>query len=356
MSNRLYLDIHVLQVLPPSCVNRDDVGTPKKCLYGGVERARVSSQAWKHAMRVWFDEHGTEIGIRTRQLIGLLSGKLQKIGFPKDNADEFAKYVMVDILKVAKSNNANEEAKKSPLAFMSDEQIESIAQLVASMPKPGKEQLKKKEVRKKLEEVVNSAHTADILLFGRMYADNPVLDVDAAAQVAHSVSTHETSTQYDYFTAVEDFKEEAVNGSGHIGSKSFSSSVVYRYAAVNLGEKSELIKYSKQQAPEIAEKFLEAFVCSMPTGSINSYANNTLPFYVLAVLRDDMPISFVPAFEKPVKTDSNGYCEPSKKALTDYMESLYKLYGSPVESWELGNGRNLRKMLEEVRAGIEGRI
>ena len=367
MSTRLYLDVHVLQVLPPSCVNRDDVGMPKSCFYGGVERVRVSSQAWKHAMRMWFKERGTEIGIRTRQLVRLLSEKLQSMGISDaieaeqqtlllsdaqtgisdDQAKKLANKVIVEILKAAKS----EEAKKNAIAFMSDGQIKAIAKVVVSVPEQSK------EFGKKVLEAAQSACTADILLFGRMYADNPNLDVDAAAQVAHAISTHEASNQCDYFTAVGDFKQEDVNGSDHIGLKYFSSSVVYRYATVNLGEKSELIRFNKQQAAEIAEKFLEAFVCAMPTGSINSYANNTLPFYVLATLRDDMPINFAPAFEKPIKAnDDGGYCELSKEAFLGYKESVHKLYGSPVESWELGNGLNLQDMLEKVRSGIEGRL
>lgn len=45
--NRLFLDIHVIQTVPPSNINRDDTGSPKTAQYGGVRRARVSSQAWK---------------------------------------------------------------------------------------------------------------------------------------------------------------------------------------------------------------------------------------------------------------------------------------------------------------------
>lgn len=55
-NNRYYIDLHVLQTVPPSCVNRDDTGSPKTAVYGGVTRARVSSQAWKHAMREMFKE------------------------------------------------------------------------------------------------------------------------------------------------------------------------------------------------------------------------------------------------------------------------------------------------------------
>lgn len=42
---KLYVDFHVLQTVPPSCVNRDDTGSPKTAVYGGAVRTRVSSQA-----------------------------------------------------------------------------------------------------------------------------------------------------------------------------------------------------------------------------------------------------------------------------------------------------------------------
>lgn len=51
-NNRLFLDVHAIQTLPPSNINRDDTGSPKTCQYGGVKRARVSSQSWKRAMRI----------------------------------------------------------------------------------------------------------------------------------------------------------------------------------------------------------------------------------------------------------------------------------------------------------------
>ena len=35
-TKRLYVDFHVLQTVPPSCVNRDDTGSPKTAVYGGV--------------------------------------------------------------------------------------------------------------------------------------------------------------------------------------------------------------------------------------------------------------------------------------------------------------------------------
>ena len=42
-TKRLYVDFHVLQTVPPSCVNRDDTGSPKTAVYGGCPRRRGST-------------------------------------------------------------------------------------------------------------------------------------------------------------------------------------------------------------------------------------------------------------------------------------------------------------------------
>lgn len=73
MKKRLYVDFHILQTVPPSCINRDDTGSPKTAVYGGVTRARVSSQAWKHAMRAAFAENAQlDVGKRTKKAAELV--------------------------------------------------------------------------------------------------------------------------------------------------------------------------------------------------------------------------------------------------------------------------------------------
>src|SRR5512138_2793880 len=68
----MVIELHLLQNFAPSCLNRDDTGAPKDCEFGGVRRARISSQCLKRAIRrdAGFSEllaaHG---GVRTRRLI-----------------------------------------------------------------------------------------------------------------------------------------------------------------------------------------------------------------------------------------------------------------------------------------------
>ena len=47
----MFGQIHMLQSMPPGNLNRDDTGQPKKCLFGGVTRGRISSQCLKRNIR-----------------------------------------------------------------------------------------------------------------------------------------------------------------------------------------------------------------------------------------------------------------------------------------------------------------
>ena len=51
-----FLDVHLLQTVPYANLNRDDLGSPKDLIYGGVTRTRVSSQCWKRAVRLAVEE------------------------------------------------------------------------------------------------------------------------------------------------------------------------------------------------------------------------------------------------------------------------------------------------------------
>ena len=90
MSNcKLYVDFHVLQTVPPSCVNRDDTGSPKTALYGGATRARVSSQAWKRAMRQMFSEEllsREQVGKRTKKIFDIVAEQIAGLAPEKDAA------------------------------------------------------------------------------------------------------------------------------------------------------------------------------------------------------------------------------------------------------------------------------
>lgn len=320
---RLFMDVHVVQSVPPSCVNRDDTGSPKTAFYGGTLRARVSSQSWKHAMREYFkSELPTEdVGIRTKKVKSLLSEELSKNGVEDAGkvAEELFKIVDIKI---------NDE-KSDALFFISENQVKALAELYLSDNDIIKNAKKNKDIVK---EALNSKPGIDIALFGRMLASNPELNTDASAQVAHAISTHTIVNEYDYFTAVDDLQDEDNAGAGHIGTSEFNSSTLYRYTTVAVHSLNEQIG---GKISEAIKTYIEAFCLSMPGGKMNSYANKTLPDAIMINLRTDQPLNLVGAFEEPVVSES-GYVEKSLKELAEYANESYEMFKKPLKTYVLG--------------------
>lgn len=364
--NRVFVDIHVIQSLPPSCVNRDDTGSPKTAMYGGIRRARVSSQSWKHAMREMFKESfdENEVGKRTRLCVDWVADRIKALdnSIDQENAKKYARDT-INIASVDKSKPIIPESKKTKknedksddsdaLLFLAPVQIEKIAELALQWIQTGKEPEKKT-----VSQSLAYGCVIDIALFGRMVAKAPDLGVDASAQVAHAISTHKVENEYDYYTAMDDRLPEDQAGAGMIGTIEFNSSTIYRYATVaahdlknNLGDVDAAAKAVKE--------FVRAFVCSMPTGKLNTFANNTPPYAVMVAIRRDQPINLVGAFETPVKAGEGGYQEKSAKAMANYVESVYgKFFNDPEkvfitaignELTGLGDSLELPKLLEKT--------
>lgn len=326
-----YVDIHIIQNLPPSCVNRDDSGSPKSAIYGGVRRLRVSSQSWKRAARLYFDDllDASDVGVRTKRVAGVLAAKIAE---DAPELTESALSLAEGVFKTAKIKLSPPRGKKNApqesgyLMFLSAGQIGRLAELAITSARGG-EALDARTVKK----IFKEAHAVDIALFGRMVADDTDLNVDAACQVAHAISTHAAENEYDFFTAVDDEKsrseEEEDAGAGMMGTVEFSSATMYRYATVNL---DMLVKNlgDGEAALRALEVFIKGFCLSMPTGKQNTFANRTVPETVVVSVREDQPVSLVGAFEKPIPQDADrGYVDRSVESLVRYSSTIEENYG-----------------------------
>ena len=345
--NRLYVDFHVLQTVPPSCVNRDDTGSPKTAVYGGTTRARVSSQAWKHAMREMFREElldKTMVGERTKKILELIAREINAIE-PEKDGKSLAKRALEYVgLKLSK-NGEDVDA----LFFLSHDQAKGLAQLAVDGCKD----------KKAYQSALHDMPSVDMALFGRMVAADPSLNYDAAAQVAHSISTHKVQNEYDYFTAVDDCAPENNAGAGHLGTVEYNSSTLYRYATVNVLELAAHI--GKNEVASAVRAFAEAFIRSMPTGKQNTFANRTLPDAVYVAIRNDQPVNLCGAFEQAVLPGTQGgYVAPSKSHLIAYAQEVYGAYtGMPAQSFAIGSGMEplatvmpLQELLDALENGI----
>lgn len=327
MNKRLYVDFHILQTVPPSCINRDDTGSPKTAAYGGVLRARVSSQAWKHAMRAAFAEDARlDMGRRTKKAADLVKEQILVLVSDAD-ADKLAKKALENAgIKFDEKSKKDDTVTKA-LFFMSTAQAKALAELAVEGSAD----------KKQYRDALKAAPSMDMALFGRMVADDPSLNYDAAAQVAHSISTHAVQNEYDYFTAVDDCQAEDNAGAGHLGTVEYNSSTLYRYATVNVMELAGQL--GAEQAAETVRAFGEAFLFSMPTGKQNTFANRTLPDAVYVTLREDQPVNLCGAFERAVPRSAQGYAAPSKAALAQYAQQMYSSFAeAPAQSFTVGSG------------------
>lgn len=327
-NERLYVDIHVLQTVPPSCVNRDDTGSPKTAIYGGVTRARVSSQAWKRAVRLRFRDtlSAGDVSQRTKMVATLIADEIAATR--PELSGEKALALALKVLEAA-GIKIKDELKTGALFFISPAQISALAE-AAIQAKGGKPD------KKVCQEALKAHPGIDLALFGRMVADDPQLNFDAAAQVAHAISTHAVENEYDYFTAVDDCSPEDNAGAGHLGTVEFNSSTLYRYANVNVIALQEMLG---QSAPEAVGAFIEAFIRSMPTGKQNTFANWTRPDAVYVTVRRDQPINMAGAFETPVRPGNEGYVRRSVQALAAYAKETYADFASaPALALTVGTG------------------
>ncbi len=314
--DRFFLDIHVVQTLPPSNVNRDDTGSPKTAVYGGVNRARVSSQAWKRAMRRFFlSESEEEVGIRSKDVIRYVADRIVE----KDPACSEEKALELAEKIFTKAKIGVKDHKTKALFFLGKKQADQLAD--AALNNKSEEEVKT---------ILRDNPAVDIALFGRMVADDSSLNEDAAAQVAHAISTHEVQTEFDFYTAVDDLAPEDNAGAGMLGSVEYNSSTLYRYANISM---HELVKQlgSKERAIAAAKLFIKAFAISMPTGKSNTFANQTLPQFLMINIRTDRPVNLVTAFENPVKS-RRGYVGPSIQRLLEEEVKAEKFVEKPEKS------------------------
>ena len=239
------------------------------------------------------------------------------------------------------SKRISDRAVSKAALFLSNQQIDKLAQAIIEA---NGEKIPPKQVK----EILNTEHGIEIALFGRMLADAPDFNVDAACQVAHALSVHGSEPDFDYYTAVDDVvrSSDDATGASMIGTVEMASSTLYRYANINLDALTANLGEASASV-EATLAFVRAFVSSMPSGKQNSFAARTLPEAVIVTVRNDRPISYVNAFEKAI-TEVEGRRVAAARALASEAKNIEEAYGyEPVASYVLALGD-----LKEELAGL----
>ena len=366
----MIIELHTIQSFAPSNLNRDDTGNPKEALFGGVRRARISSQSAKRAMRVsnvFRDAVEASTGTRTKKLVKHLADKLERSGIDRAWAEQHLLAISIDLY--AKLDRRSEQ-ETSVLLYISDDEVDAIARFLQDAWDSDTEPDIMAFGKGMVKQLENRTSAPDIALFGRMLAEKPALNIDAACQVAHAISTHEVNTaEFDYFTAVDDLTPEEDSGAGMLGLVPFNSATYYRCARIDWVQLVKNLSGDAALARQTVGAFMAAFALVVPTGMQNSFLNKHQPDFLLAATRPNNDgQSLANAFERPVRrSNDGGYAEPSIEALSQYwdqVEGTFRLAepilavlnprGYDLPSPELGGATvaNLREWIGVVTAAL----
>lgn len=326
----MFIELHMIQNFAPANLNRDDTNNPKDCEFGGVRRARISSQCIKRAIRtspVFAQTTRVDTGTRTRWLVRLLRERLVEAGKPEEEANAVLPVFVAEY--ASKLDTSNE--RTVVLLYLSEAEISALVQaLLDNWEALSDEKIVGQLVKELVKVHKGQTSAPDIALFGRMLAEKPELGLEAACQVAHAISTHRVTMEMDFFTAVDDLQTEEEPGAGMMGFTGFDSACFYRYARVDWNQLVQNLNGDTDLARRTVEGFLRAAVAAVPSGKQNAFAAHNPPSFLLAVVRQDgMGWSLANAFEQPVSPrGGDGLIAPSVAALDAYWGRLCQVYGT----------------------------
>lgn len=367
------IEFHILQSFAPSNLNRDDTGSPKDAIFGGVRRGRISSQSLKRAARTYMRDSGllpeSASSIRTKRLVGLLADRLSSDSVSLDTATKAATNV-IELLGSGKSKmkiKANDDGEHLTeyLLFIGESELREIADLIVddveelSNPKSKSLQPVADAVKELLKR--RGAGAVDVALFGRMLANLPDANADASCQVAHAISTHRVDREFDYYTAVDDRKPADNSGADMIGTIEFNSACYYRYSVIDTRQLLENLAGNDELLANTVEAYTRAAAEAIPTGKQNTFAAHNLPAVVLVTVRRNQgPRNLANAFEMPIRAGGNAaITTASSLEMRSTWEALDAAYGGADEAFVLDltgefDGSTARKVasLDELAKAV----
>ena len=348
-----HIDVHIVQTYPYSCLNRDDTNSVKTLIYGGVERTRQSSQSQKRPIRLAVENDLDQRSIRTRRLSARLADHLEKErGWPKPLAARAgdhavaASSIETDVQET-QTNRKNAKPKPAgPLStkaaiYLPETALNALADL-AETHRADLETAKDLTTLKsadaataavlptdKIDAILTSSNGV-INLLGRMLAEVGGAGVDGAVHIAHAFTTHETETQLDYFSLVDDITAlwNDTAGSAHMNTNEFSAGTFYRYLSLDLTDLLRNLNGDQAAALELVKSLLIQSVLAIQGAKHTSTAPFTLPDLVHIAVREDRPYSYAAAFETPVPQGENGgYLDGSLTALAEHADAVARFLG-----------------------------
>ena len=328
-----FIQLHLLTAYAPSNLNRDDLGRPKTAKMGNTDRLRISSQSLKRAWRTsdcFYQSLSDHIGVRSRRFArDWVYKPLIDNGISEKIATASAIKIASQFGKVK-----NEKSPKDPLSNLEIEQLvhissneqQAIKQLVDLIVSEKREP---SDDEVKLLRKENSS--IDIALFGRMLADSPAFNIEAACQVSHALGVSTVTIEDDFFTAVDDLNNNDVDaGSAHLGERGFASALFYTYVCIS----RDLLLENLNGDEALVEKTLKALTESAakvaPTGMQNSFASRAYTSYLLIEKGSQQPRSLAVAYFNPIR--SQDMVNDAISRLEEQRDKFDKVYGQCADS------------------------
>lgn len=325
-----FLQLHLLTAYPPSNLNRDDTGRPKTATFGGEPRLRISSQSLKRAWRtspVFGERLRGHMGSRTQRLGEQVVAHLKKGGMPEGRAIETAQKIAGVFGKLGDDEDNPTYIKQ--LAFVAPEELKRAYEL-ADRAAAGEEIEATADTL-----LAKSDGAADIAMFGRMLADNPAFNREAAVQVAHALTTHRAAVEDDYYVAVDDLKNAADHddvGTSFIGVQEYGAGLFYLYVCVDCDLLTKNLGGDRALARDAVAALVESAATVAPRGKQASFASRARALYVLAECGPQQPRTLAAAFLKPIRDREGDLAGASIRELTGFRNNLDSAYGPCADS------------------------
>ncbi|HUW33651.1 MAG TPA: type I-E CRISPR-associated protein Cas7/Cse4/CasC [Planctomycetota bacterium] len=381
----MLIEIHMIQNHSPSNLNRDDLGAPKTCIFGGVTRARISSQCLKRSIRRSLEFAAAlekDGGVRTRRMANLLA----RIAYAEDfdlTPEKLSKFleeepavneeierlegIAAETLEIGgvkpkskKKNKKSGDDEEATAEALSKMLLFLSAKTIAKMAKDLKSESKAGDLAEKFKKyIAENPGVPDIALNGRMteVAKKSVFSdlsftVEAALSAAHALSTHAVVNEVDYFTAADDVPGQDA-GAGHVNEAMFNSACFYKHFVIDWDQLLKNLNNDADLAATTVRCFLEAAAKANPSGKQHAYAAFNSPDGILVEIKTESatPVSYANAFADPVPDKSErGLIGESIARLGHYVHDLTEGYGIKAERfWFSPNLRQRLMWIDEYK-------
>jgi CRISPR system Cascade subunit CasC len=292
-----------------------------------------------------------DVAFRTKRVLDEIVKSLIEKGHTEEEASEKARLALA-----AMELSIKEDGKTEYLLFLGQREISGIAENIharwdaITAPETASEEGKKKgkakkqaakaadpELKKALDKVFNGGKALDVALFGRMLADMPEKNQNAACQVAHAISTHAVEREFDFYTAVDDLKPEDNAGADMIGTVEYNSACFYRYAVVDWDTLVKNLQNDKELSAKGLRAFLEGFMVAEPTGKQNTFAAHNPPEFVsISVRSNTAPRNLANAFETSIRVKRDeSLTGKSAERLVNKAKALQAAFGGEEKTFIL---------------------